>query len=591
MMNPAMRAMFERLEAEFRSVLPSFDSGALIGMNMDAFHKKPAHQRQMLENEAESHTMRLNIGSVSLELHVAPVLDAGGRRVGAVLEWTDRTEEQRKSAILEALDASQIRVEFDAAGRVIDVNTLFVELTGIDRAAAVQAGLKALVSYDEAAGKPEIWSEIAAGRAIFDRFAVSDEGERHVVEGGISAIRDHTGAAHRFVLMAKDVTESRREAEAAEAERARLQAAQARVVKALQNGLNRLAEGDLTVAIDETFEADYERLRGDFNSAVVRLREAMTAVVDNAELIRGEAGEITGAAEDLSGRTETQAATLEETAAALDELTASVKSAAEGAARAAAVVDSARSGAQTSGEVVREAVSAMGEIARSSEQISKIIGVIDDIAFQTNLLALNAGVEAARAGDAGRGFAVVASEVRALAQRSSEAAREINGLISSSGAQVKRGVDLVGEAGRALEAIVASVGDISEHVAEIATSSSEQSRGLAEINSAVNQLDQVTQQNVAMFEETTAASHALNREAEALGETVARFRIGERRAPAAPKPAQVARPVASAPRPKALAAPAAARSRPAPAPAPVPVPVRGNTALAVEADAEGWTEF
>jgi methyl-accepting chemotaxis protein len=177
--------------------------------------------------------------------------------------------------------------------------------------------------------------------------------------------------------------------------------------------------------------------------------------------------------------------------------------------------------------VVREAVDAMGEIQTSSGQISRIISVIDDIAFQTNLLALNAGVEAARAGEAGRGFAVVASEVRALAQRSSDAAREINDLISESGKHVSRGVDLVGQSGEALNQIVDSVSNISVHVSEIAISANEQSSGLAEINKSVNQLDQVTQQNAAMFEETTAASHALTKEAETLSNTMSRFKAGE----------------------------------------------------------------
>ena len=253
----------------------------------------------------------------------------------------------------------------------------------------------------------------------------------------------------------------------------------------------------------------------------------------NVDSIRNETTEITSSADDLSRRTEKQAATLEETAAALDELTASVRSAAEGADDASKMSTDAQANAQQGGEIARQAMKAMDGIKSSSQEISKITSVIDDIAFQTNLLALNAGVEAARAGEAGRGFAVVATEVRALAQRSSDAAREINTLISSSGEQVKQGVELVDRTGEALASIVNSVAEISNRVSAIASSTRDQSSGLAEINTAVNELDYVTQQNAAMFEETTAASHALTSEADALAGAVARFRMDRSSAPKA----------------------------------------------------------
>jgi methyl-accepting chemotaxis protein len=347
-----------------------------------------------------------------------------------------------------------------------------------------------------------------------------------VIEGSFTPVLDKAGRLIRTVLIGNDVSEARRQLEQAEAERQRQAQAQTRVVDALRNGLGSLAEGNLSQRIDDAFPQDYEQLRKDFNDAVDRLRDAMRGVVENADLIRGEAAEISNAADDLSVRTERQAATLEQTASALDELTTSVKSAAEGAAHANDLVGQARRNAEASGEVVRGAVDAMSEIETSSRQISKITDVIDDIAFQTNLLALNAGVEAARAGDAGRGFAVVASEVRALAQRSSQAAREINSLIGASGEQVRRGVDLVDRTGKALTGILENVTEISRNVADITVSSREQSAGLAEVNEAVNQLDQVTQQNAAMFEQTTAASHALTREAETLSSSMARFRTG-----------------------------------------------------------------
>ena len=308
-----------------------------------------------------------------------------------------------------------------------------------------------------------------------------------------------------------------------EQERARLQADQQPVVDVLSVGLQNLAAGNLQDALSEEFGGNYETLRGDFNRTLDKLNGTIAQVVDTAETIRTRSTEISSASEDLSRRTENQAATLEETAAALDELTSSVKSAAKGAREVENIVRQARREAEESGAVV----SAMTEIERSSDQISQIIGVIDDIAFQTNLLALNAGVEAARAGDAGKGFAVVASEVRALAQRSSAAAKEIKTLIGTSTQHVGRGVDQVGRAGKALASIVNRVAHISTLVSDIAAGASEQSTGLAEINIGVTQLDQVTQQNAAMVEESTAASQSQHQEASDLAALVARFALRE----------------------------------------------------------------
>ena len=261
----------------------------------------------------------------------------------------------------------------------------------------------------------------------------------------------------------------------------------------------------------------------DFNQSVEHLAKTISQVVEVSESIHSRAGEISSASDDLSRRTENQAAALEETAAALDEMTASVKSAAEGAREVETIVQKARREAEDSGAVVQGAVEAMSRIRESSDQISQIIGAIDDIAFQTNLLALNAGVEAARAGEAGKGFAVVASEVRALAQRSSAAAKEIKALIVDSAEHVGTGVERVGRAGEALTNIVGSVANITSLVGNIANGASEQSAGLGEINIGVTQLDQVTQQNAAMVEQATAASHSLQQDSRRLTEMVAHF--------------------------------------------------------------------
>ncbi|MGY9048333.1 MAG: methyl-accepting chemotaxis protein, partial [Rhodobacterales bacterium] len=286
-----------------------------------------------------------------------------------------------------------------------------------------------------------------------------------------------------------------------------------------------LADGVLTHNISARFPAEYEALRENYNSAVDSLRTAISEVKSSAESIRSGADEINEASESLSHRTETQAATLEETAAALDELVTSVKSAADSARQVDDTVKAANAMTEPNAGLMKNAVTAMSEIEKSSEQIGEIISVIDDIAFQTNLLALNAGVEAARAGTAGKGFAVVASEVRALAQRSSGAAQQIKSLISGSSLQVKTGAQLVEQAGAAMLEVVDRVQYISGLVSDIAHGASEQSLGINEINIGVTSLDQVTQQNAAMVEESSSAAMVLSSDSQRLIQLVARFQL------------------------------------------------------------------
>jgi methyl-accepting chemotaxis protein len=300
---------------------------------------------------------------------------------------------------------------------------------------------------------------------------------------------------------------------------------QKQVVETMAAALSRLAEGDMSVRVPDAVHEDYKVLVNDFNSAVSSLETTLVNVRETVASVTGGSNEISSASEDLSRRTERQAASLEETAAALDEITATVRKTAQGAAHARDVVGQAQADTERSGQVVRDAVGAMSAIESSARQIGNIIGVIDEIAFQTNLLALNAGVEAARAGDAGRGFAVVASEVRALAQRSAEAAKEIKALISASSQEVGRGVGLVGETGQALTTIMTQIREINGVVGEIASSAAEQATGLHEVNTAVNQMDQVTQQNAAMVEQSTAAAHKLLSESKVLMDLVSRFTL------------------------------------------------------------------
>lgn len=313
----------------------------------------------------------------------------------------------------------------------------------------------------------------------------------------------------------------------ASAERAKLRAEQDAVVKTMQSELAELAKGNLTTQIAQEFAPEYEQLRINFNQTVAALRKTISKVADTTTHIGGTTAATQAATTELSQRTENQAATLEETAAALDELTASIRSAAEHTKSVDTSVKKARSEATKNGEIVAQAVNAMDEIEESSKQITQVIGVIDDIAFQTNLLALNAGVEAARAGDSGKGFAVVASEVRALAQRSAEAAKEISALIANSTRHVQQGTQLVGNAGEALSEIIAQVDAIALMTTEIATSAEEQSIGLSEINIGVNQLDQATQQNAAMVQESMSRGDALAQETSKLHDLVRQFRVSQ----------------------------------------------------------------
>lgn len=296
----------------------------------------------------------------------------------------------------------------------------------------------------------------------------------------------------------------------------------------LGNSLRKLSAGDLTCQIHAAFASDYEPLRHDFNSSVDQLSEIVGQIFHAIENMESGTAEIAAGADDLSRRTEQQAASLEETAAALDQITVNLSSSSKLTAQVRDVTEAANQSALKSAEVVGHAENAMQRIEESSTQISNIIGVIDEIAFQTNLLALNAGVEAARAGEAGKGFAVVAQEVRELAQRSAQAAKEIKGLIEKSSNEVAGGVDLVRGASSALGTIGDYIADINRHVRSIATSAEEQSSGLMQINAAVNQMDQSTQQNAAMVEESNAAASSLSLEARRLKGLVARFRLSTR---------------------------------------------------------------
>ena len=362
------------------------------------------------------------------------------------------------------------------------------------------------------------------------------------------------------------------------AERARIAEDQARAVRALGDGLQKLSDGDLTFRLPEGFPEDYRQIKDDFNGAIARLQETIRALVDSTREVASAAAEISTSTTDLSQRTEEQAASLERTSSAMEEISSTVRANASNAKQASEFAVATRDVADRGGAIVSEAVDAMSRIEDSSHKIADIIGVIDEIARQTNLLALNAAVEAARAGDAGRGFAVVATEVRSLAQRSSQAAKDIKELISHSTTQVKDGVDLVNRTGSSLTEIVESIKKVANIVGEISTASAEQATGLDDITKALTQMDEATQQNSALVEENAATAKTLEEQSRAMDEQVGLFRVDDgvyvERAP-------VVTPIAvRAPTPKTATATRAPKRTMA---------VRGNTALAANNDE--WKEF
>jgi len=338
---------------------------------------------------------------------------------------------------------------------------------------------------------------------------------------------------HNYFELINKAAEKERaaiEAERRQREEERLAAAaeDEKLVMMITEALNKLAKGDLSSRITQTPPPKGKKLVEDFNGAVARLASAMMKVSETTTSIQTATLEIGSASSDLSQRTEQQAASIEEISATLNQLTATVQETSKSAQHAHGVATETKNEALRSGEVMLQAETAMGEIERSSRQIGQIIGVIDEITFQTNLLALNASVEAARAGEAGKGFAVVASEVRSLAQRSAEASKEIKTLIAASEQQVVQGVRLVEQTVAAQDAISVRIGELNTLISGIAGSAHEQASGLNEINTAIHQMDTVTQQNAAMVEQSTAATLSLGDRSETLVGLVAQFQLEER---------------------------------------------------------------
>jgi methyl-accepting chemotaxis protein len=549
------------------------DNAAAFDKALDAFEAKTtqvAQKERIQRMRAGMADWRRDIAEPTLAAMKDPV--AGKAQATALIGKVSMDELRAMQDELSSAAVERVTIRAEEQAAAMRLATRSLVIGGL--AALAIAGLMGWLLSNT------IGAPVSRMTAAMRRLASGDNaveipaiGRKDEVGLMADAVLNFKDAAIAKARLEGETVEQRRLTEAERAQREAEKAAEAQAdavaIGALAQALDHLANGDLTHRITVDFAPKAQQLKTDFNAAADRLQVALRGINNATGGIRSGSEEIASASDDLSRRTEQQAASLEETAAALDQITATVRKTASGANEVSGLVANARAGAEKSGQIVSQAVSAMTEIETSSQQVSQIIGVIDEIAFQTNLLALNAGVEAARAGDAGRGFAVVAQEVRALAQRSAEAAKEIKGLISTSTQQVGAGVSLVGQTGEALRAIVDQVASIDSLVREIAASAQEQATGLHQVNSAVNQMDQVVQQNAAMVEEATAATHSLKGEAGELANLVGRFRVE----------AGASAPVATASASRPVASPVRAAARPA--------PFRGNAAVAVDA----WEEF
>ncbi|KQW32296.1 chemotaxis protein [Rhizobium sp. Root274] len=517
-MNPAVIELLKEAEADLKKELPKFSVASLIGSNIDVFHKNPAHQRGMLAALQKRHSATITVGTRVFDLLVTP-LKEGAKTVGFVVEWADakaRLLNLDYAAQIAAISRSQAIIEFGVDGRVMGANENFLKLMGYSLNEIVGQHHSMFVDKDYQASEDykTFWAALREGRyqaAEFKRRCKN--GSEVTIAASYNPILDVHGKVVKVVKFATDVTE------------------RVKTVGALGDALKRLCSGDFGFQLTDPFAPEFEFLRHDLNRSVTQLCDTFKEISASVEVIGQGTREIGQGVSDLSKRTESQAASLEETAAALEEITANVTSSAQRAQEAREVAGNAKANAESSGNVVAQAVDAMSRIEDSSSKISNIIGVIDEIAFQTNLLALNAGVEAARAGEAGRGFAVVAQEVRELAQRSAKAAKEIKDLIQNSAAEVSSGVKLVSDTGGALRTISKLIVDINDHVVAISTAAREQSTGLSEVNGAVNGMDQTTQQNAAMVEESSAAAATLASEAMKLRGMIGQFNLGSSNRP------------------------------------------------------------
>ncbi len=511
--NPSLAAFLRTAEPELKAELPRFSVDGLVGSNIDIFHKNPSHQRGMLARMTETHKATIWIGKQAFDLIVTP-LQKDGQRLGFVVEWADanaRLLNLDYAAQIAAIGRSQAIIAFKPDGTIMSANQKFLDVMGYRLDEIVGKHHRMFVSDADAASPAyaKLWEDLRSGQHRNSEFKRLAKGGREVwIQGSYNPILDIDGKVAKVVKFATDITEN------------------VRFIETIGSALSGLANGDLAQRLDFSVSPAIERLRDDFNDALDTLQMSMRTISASADTVSQRTDELRRSSGDLSARSEEQASSLQQASASLREISAAVSNTSMSTQRASSLVHTARGSVDDATDVMGKTVAAMRSLEASSRQIARIISTIDEIAFQTNLLALNAGVEAARAGETGRGFAVVATEVRALAQRSAEAAKEIKELIGHAERDVDESVALVERTGKAISSVSEGIVTISGIVDEITRSAGEQAHGLSEVSTAVENMNRSTQQNAAMAQDATVISSDLAQATDQMAELLARFKLG-----------------------------------------------------------------
>ncbi len=521
-LNAAVKAFLSEAEADIRKELPNFSVANLQGANIDIFHKNPAHQRNMLAQLTTPYQTSIMVGGRSFNLNALPIFDASGQKIGVSVEWQDGAAK----GIMDALSRSQAMIEFALDGTILHANENFLRAMGYSLSDIVGRHHSMFVSsdYRNSSEYRDFWPSLARGEFKQGEFCRYGKDQKEIwIQASYNPILDRKGKPVKVVKTASDITDM-----------VRIRTENERGVKEAMTVLGAMSEGNLQLRMEEQYHGAFADIKQAVNRTLDTLVETVMQIKQAAESVNVAASEISAGTADLSIRTEEQASSLEETAASMEQMTGAVKQNSDNANHGRELATQASDVAEKGGQVVHQAVQAMSGIERASQKIADIISVIDEIAFQTNLLALNAAVEAARAGEAGKGFAVVAQEVRSLAGRSASASKEIKALIQDSVGQVKDGAELVNRTGTSLNDIVEAIRKVNGIMNDIANASIEQSSGINEINTAIAQMDEVTQQNAALVEENSAAAQALVDQANQLERLMRFFQVDDSQAQALP---------------------------------------------------------